>query len=98
MRLRLILLPNLHLQQSRYNSETGEGAIGVEFAGTAVTSSSPFGVGITPAAADVISQKLIGINVDLQWSEASYRGFFTLTIDPNTLSATYYAMNNISTQ
>lgn len=36
------------------------------------------------------------INADLQWSEGSYRGFFTLTIDSNTLNATYYAMNNVS--
>jgi alkaline phosphatase D len=35
-------------------------------------------------------------NEDLQWSEGSFRGFFTLTIDPNTLNATYYAMRNVS--
>ena len=81
----------------RYNPTTGAGAIGVEFAGTAVTSGSAFGTGILPAAADVKSQVYVTANPDLQWSEGSYRGFFTLTIDPRTVTATYFAMNNIST-
>ncbi|KAL0946851.1 hypothetical protein HGRIS_013018 [Hohenbuehelia grisea] len=79
-----------------YNPTTGEGAIGVEFAGTAVTSGSSFGSGITPAAADNSSRVLVDINTDLQWSEGSFRGFFTLTIDSKTLNATYYGMRNIS--
>ncbi|KAF7440535.1 hypothetical protein PC9H_000881 [Pleurotus ostreatus] len=79
-----------------YNPITGDGAIGVEFAGTAVTSTSSFRANIAPAAADVISRQLVDINPDLQWSEGSFRGFFTLTIDPQWLNATYYAMRNIT--
>ncbi|KAJ3726149.1 PhoD-like phosphatase-domain-containing protein, partial [Lentinula raphanica] len=79
-----------------YNPLTGQGAIGVEFAGTAVTSGSSFGTNIAPAAADVKSLEYVAANLDLQWSEGSYRGFFTLTIDPDTLNATYYAMRNIT--
>ncbi|KAI0673017.1 PhoD-like phosphatase-domain-containing protein [Trametes maxima] len=79
-----------------YNPVTGQGAIGVEFAGTAVTSSSAFGAGIAPAAADVISRRYVQGNVDLQWSEGSYRGFFTLTLNTTAATATYYAMRNIS--
>lgn len=75
---------------------TGQGAIGVEFAGTAVTSDSSFGTDISPAAADVKSQQYVAANLDLQWSEGSYRGFFTLVIGPEVLNATYYAMKNIS--
>lgn len=80
-----------------YNSNTGDGAIGVEFAGTAVTSPSSFGAGISPSAADVISTELLNLtgNEDLQWTEASYRGFFTISVGAETLSATYYAMTNI---
>ncbi|KAI5118113.1 hypothetical protein M0805_003467 [Coniferiporia weirii] len=81
-----------------YNFVTGEGALGVEFAGTAVSTASSFGTGISPANADVISTSLVSAkgNEDLQWSEGSYRGFFTLTIDPQTMKATYYAMQNVS--
>ncbi|KAJ8093351.1 hypothetical protein PM082_020208 [Marasmius tenuissimus] len=81
----------------RYDPITGEGAIGVEFAGTAVTSGSPFG-SRTPADADVMSADLVDsdANLNLQWSEGFYRGFFTLTIDQQTLNATYYAIRNVS--
>jgi len=89
-----LAIPN---DTTTYNPNTGDGAIGVEFAGTAVTSSSAFGAGISPAAADKISQVFVGYNPDLQWSEGSYRGFFTLTIDSYDLNATYYAMENIKT-
>ncbi|KAI0035945.1 PhoD-like phosphatase-domain-containing protein [Vararia minispora EC-137] len=81
---------------SEYDPVTGEGALGVEFAGTAVTSTSPFGAGISPAAADNISTIIVGENPPLQWSEGSYRGFFSLTLNPNTAVATYYAMRNVS--
>lgn len=80
----------------RYNPETGQGAIGVEFAGTAVTSSSSFGTNISPVNADIKSAKYVVVNPDLQWSEGSYRGFFTLIIEPNSVVANYYAMDNIS--
>lgn len=82
----------------RYNLNTGEGALGVEFAGTAVTSGSSFGSNILPEGADVLSTKYVSAkgNEDLQWSEGSYRGFFTLTIDRNTMIGTYYAMRNVS--
>ncbi|KAJ6547488.1 PhoD-like phosphatase-domain-containing protein [Mycena capillaripes] len=82
---------------SLYNPLTGEGAIGVEFAGTAVTSPSAFGTNAPPAATDPISALFVASNPDLQWSEGSFRGFFTLTIDPKTVTAKYYAMNDIST-
>ncbi|KAI9446383.1 PhoD-like phosphatase-domain-containing protein [Lactarius indigo] len=81
---------------TNYDPVTGKGGLGVEFAGTAVTSTSPFGAGIAPAAADAISRVLVANNTDLQWSEGSYRGFFLITVSPSTLAATYYAMNNIS--
>ncbi|KAH9001195.1 PhoD-like phosphatase-domain-containing protein [Lactarius akahatsu] len=73
-----------------------KGGLGVEFAGTAVTSTSPFGAGVAPATADAISRVLVANNTDLQWSEGSFRGFFLITVSPSTLTATYYAMNNIS--
>ncbi|KAH9946357.1 PhoD-like phosphatase-domain-containing protein [Epithele typhae] len=81
---------------TNYDPVSGKGAIGVEFAGTAVTSSSPFGSNVKPAAADVVSAELVAVNTDLQWSEGSYRGFFTLELTPKTANATYFAMRNIS--
>ena len=81
-----------------YNSLTGEGALGVEFAGTAVSSTSTFGAGISPEDADKISAKLVvaGGNDDLQWGEGSYRGFFTIAMTAKELNATYWAMRYLS--
>ncbi|KAL0071528.1 hypothetical protein AAF712_001385 [Marasmius tenuissimus] len=87
------------MKTHRYDPVTGEGAIGVEFAGTAVTSGSSFPSVRQPQDADAISRVFVDTdtNLNLQWSEGFYRGFFTLTIDPHSLNATYYAMRNIST-
>ena len=62
-----------------------------------VTSGSAFGSNIQPAQADAISKVLVQdpLNADLQWSEGSFRGFFTLELDPQTVTATYYAMENV---
>ncbi|KAG6875163.1 hypothetical protein C0992_004937, partial [Termitomyces sp. T32_za158] len=78
-----------------YNELTGDGAFGVEFGGTAVTSGSAFGTNISPANADVDSRVFVSNNAELQWSEGSFRGFFTITLDPQTLNATFYGMNDI---
>ncbi|KAJ3492307.1 hypothetical protein NLI96_g25 [Meripilus lineatus] len=81
-----------------YDPVSGRGAIGVEFAGTAVTSGSPFGsAAASPTLADTRSQLYVSVNADLQWSEGYYRGFFTLKLDPNNAFASYYAMRNTST-
>ncbi|KAG6911478.1 hypothetical protein DXG01_014552 [Tephrocybe rancida] len=85
-----------HPNDTSYDPATGKGAIGVEFAGTAVTSSSPFGDNIAPAPADALSTRLVRANAELQWSEGSFRGFFVLSIDSQTLNATFYGMRNIS--
>ena len=83
---------------SSYDPESGDGALGVEFAGTAVTSTSSFGAGITPRDADKISTLLVSAegNEELQWSEGSYRGFFTITVTPEFVNATYFAMGDVS--
>lgn len=86
----------LTLSRGRYDPITGRGAIGVEFAGTAVSSPTIFPGELPPSGTDQLSQILVAINPDLQWSEGFYRGFFTLTIDPNSTKASYYAMNDLS--
>ncbi|KAI0636767.1 PhoD-like phosphatase-domain-containing protein [Trametes polyzona] len=61
-----------------------------------VSSTSTFGAGILPEPANEISRNYVRDNADLQWSEGSYRGFFTLTLNTTTASATYYAMRNVT--
>ncbi|ELU41830.1 tho2 protein [Rhizoctonia solani AG-1 IA] len=92
----LALDPN---DTTTYNPATGQGAIGVEFAGTAVSSPSPLGAGVSPLVADGVSKQLVASNPDLHWSEGSWRGFFTLSLAPKNLTLCYrfYAMRNLNT-
>lgn len=76
---------------------TGAGAIGVEFAGTGVTSASgSFGVNGPVAASNNVSLGLVKDNIDLQWNEGHFRGFFTLSVTSDVLDATYYSLQNVS--
>ncbi|PFH50641.1 hypothetical protein AMATHDRAFT_3719 [Amanita thiersii Skay4041] len=44
-----VFVPAVPNDTVNFNTDTGVGALGVEFAGTAVTSGSAFGAGISPA-------------------------------------------------
>ena len=65
------------LDEKNYDPATGAGAIGVEFAGTAVTSS---GFGGTIATANRQSATLVRDNLELQWQEGYYRGIFLCVV------------------
>ncbi|KXN82055.1 hypothetical protein AN958_03213 [Leucoagaricus sp. SymC.cos] len=79
-----------------YDPATGRGVIGVEFAGTGVTSSAgPFDKGNFTQAVGY-STECVRNNVDLQWGEGYYRGFFALTMNSKPLNATYYSVRNVS--
>ncbi|EKM77137.1 hypothetical protein AGABI1DRAFT_43799, partial [Agaricus bisporus var. burnettii JB137-S8] len=86
-----------HINDTKtYNQFTGKGAVGVEFAGTGVTSTSGSFVPGTVQSAANVSAGFVGENIDLQWSEGFFRGFFSLDVTPEHLSATYYSMRNVT--
>lgn len=80
------------LDHTPYNPRSGDGSIGVEFAGSAVSSPSPAGQNISIAAANKASQALIAANRELQWSELYYRGYFELHISHGSVNASYFGM------
>jgi alkaline phosphatase D len=75
---------------------TGSGAIGVEFAGTGVTSTLGLFVPGTLEFSNNVSMVFVRDNPDLQWSEGHFRGFFTIEVTPEFLNTTYYSMQNVS--
>jgi alkaline phosphatase D len=75
------------LDEMPYDQTTGAGSVGVEFAGTAVSSSGQKG---TIAATNKVSQGLVKDNKELQWSEGRYRGYYELQISPAEIVANYY--------
>lgn len=75
------------LDEAEYDPVTGAGAVGVEFAGTAVSSS---GFGGTIATANNQSDSLVSDNSELQWSEGYYRGYFELQVSAKKIDASYF--------
>lgn len=75
-----------------YDPKTGKGSIGVEFAGTAVSSPCPYGQNITIKAANNQSSFLVADNRELQWSELYYRGYFELHISHGSVNASFFGM------
>ncbi|KNG50813.1 alkaline phosphatase [Stemphylium lycopersici] len=85
------------LDETPYDQATGAGAIGVEFAGTAV-SSSGYGAGRSIANSSDRSAALVRDNRELQWTEGYYRGYYELFISPEQLNAQYYGSPSVATR
>lgn len=83
------------LDNHPYDVASGNGSMGVEFAGTAVSSPSPYGQNISIASSANQSSYLIADNRELQWSELYYRGYFELQITPQSVAAQYFGMPTI---
>ncbi|KAL2434648.1 Alkaline phosphatase D [Exophiala dermatitidis] len=83
------------LDEHPYDPATGNGSIGVEFGGTAVSSPSPGGQNISIATSVNASQWLVGANRELQWSELYYRGYFELHITQEQVQAFYFGMPTV---
>ncbi len=80
------------LDHNAYDPSTGKGSIGVEFAGSAVSSPSPYGQNITIGKANNASSYLVNANRELQWSEIFYRGYFELQISRQSVQASYFGL------
>ncbi len=80
------------LDNHPYDPATGAGSIGVEFAGAAVSSPSPFGQNITIARANNASDLLVAANRELHWNENYYRGYFELQISRASVVANYFGL------
>jgi alkaline phosphatase D len=80
------------LDEHPYNAVSGSGSMGVEFAGSAVTSPSSAGQNITLEDAQKKSQWLTAANAELQWQEYYYRGYYELSITHDSVEAEYFGM------
>lgn len=80
------------LDEHPYDESTGAGSLGVEFAGSAVSSPCPFGQNITRARADNVSSLLVQGNRELLWQDTYYRGYYELTISQAKVDARYFGV------
>ncbi|KAI1089946.1 PhoD-like phosphatase-domain-containing protein [Rostrohypoxylon terebratum] len=80
------------LDEHPYDSATGSGSMGVEFAGSAVSSPSPAGQNITIDAAMAYSEWLTAANAELQWQDLYYRGYYELCISHEKVDASFFGI------
>lgn len=73
-----------------YDPATGAGSIGVEFAGTGVSSPSPLGEDVSMMDANNGSSHYVAANPELQWQEAYYRGYYEMRVSHKSVNATYF--------
>ncbi|KAF5650289.1 alkaline phosphatase [Fusarium sp. NRRL 25303] len=85
------------LGTKKYNPKTGEGAIGAEFAGTAVSSWGTSGLKSIEPDAGKLARKAIAENKELFWQEGYYRGYFHLSVSPKNVSAQFFGSPSIAT-
>lgn len=71
-----------------YDQTTGTGAVGVEFASTAVSSTGQSGP-IEPVAGDS-ARGNVQRNPELMWQEGYYRGYFHLRVTPEKAEAQFF--------
>lgn len=83
------------LDTENYNSTTGSGSLGAEFAGTAVSSNSPFGANSTISDANNQSSLLVRDNAELQWQEGYYRGYYELRLSGDEVNASYFGLPDL---
>ncbi|SNX83007.1 related to alkaline phosphatase [Melanopsichium pennsylvanicum] len=87
-------VPEDRLNNTAYDPVTGKGSIGVEFAGTAVSSPSSYGANLTEASYLETAKKLVSINKNLQWAEGAHRGYFELEFTKTDCNAQFYGYVN----
>ncbi|KAJ4364748.1 hypothetical protein N0V95_000695 [Ascochyta clinopodiicola] len=86
------------LGEKEYNKSTGSGSIGVEFAGSAVTSPCPYGANISLATANNYSTWLQNANDELQWQDLYYRGYFELHFTHDKVDANFFGLPTVATR
>ncbi|KAK3388746.1 PhoD-like phosphatase-domain-containing protein [Sordaria brevicollis] len=78
-----------------YDPITGNGSIGVEFAGSAVTSPSPLGQNTTMKYTESFTKLLTSVNPELQWTDLYYRGYYELSIGYKGVNASFFGSPDI---
>ena len=71
-----------------YDPATGAGAVGVEFAGSAVSSPSSYGK-LSDSLYKVVAQSLTKANPSLQYAEGQLRGYFEIVVSPKQVQADF---------
>ncbi|EAA30328.2 hypothetical protein GE21DRAFT_10567 [Neurospora crassa] len=86
------------IELGEYDPITGRGAIGVEFAVSAVSSPSPLGQNVTMEETETYTSLLTNFNKELQWTDLYYRGYTELCVGYEGVTARFYGAPDIRTR
>lgn len=86
------------LDTHSYDPKTGDGSIGVEFAGSAASSPGPYGQNITLSTANNYSSLLAAANPELQWQDLYYRGYYEIGVSKEAVHTSFFVMPTIATR
>lgn len=83
------------LDEHNYDETTGAGSIGVEFAGSAISSPCPYGQNITQVSANNYSNWLVHANPELQWQDVYFRGYYELSVSTQQVDAEFFGIPSL---
>ncbi|KAL8890857.1 MAG: hypothetical protein Q9192_005815 [Flavoplaca navasiana] len=83
------------LGEKPYDNTTGAGSLGVEFAGTAVSST---GNRKRINGTDADAQARVNQNEVLQWQDGYYRGYFLLTVGKDRVESQFFGSPSVATR
>ncbi|KAL9016365.1 MAG: hypothetical protein Q9185_006284 [Variospora sp. 1 TL-2023] len=83
------------LGEKDYNDATGAGALGVEFAGTAVSST---GVRKPLNGTDADARARIDQSPVLQWQDGYYRGYFVMSVGRDRIETQFFGSPSVATR
>ncbi|CAO1598744.1 hypothetical protein XANCAGTX0491_002504 [Xanthoria calcicola] len=83
------------LGEKPYDDTSGAGALGVEFAGTAVTST---GNRKRIPGTDADARTLVNRNEVLQWQDGYYRGYFLMTVGKDRIETQFFGSPSVATR
>lgn len=86
------------LGERQYDPASGAGSVGVEFAGSAVSSPSPLGQNVSMEVADMSADLLTAMNPELQWQDLFYRGYFELSVGYDVVDAQFFGIPELRTR
>jgi alkaline phosphatase D len=81
-----------------YDPKTEDGSIGVEFAGSAVSSPCPYGQTITVHNANNSSSLLTVANTELQWQDLYYRGYYEISVAHDAVHVLFFGVPTVATR
>ncbi|KAL8783706.1 MAG: hypothetical protein Q9213_004445 [Squamulea squamosa] len=81
------------LGEKPYNEATGAGGVGVEFAGTAVSSTGARG---TISTTDAAARARISQSSVLQWQDGYYRGYFLMSVGKDKIETQFFGKSAVN--